>query len=140
MLRRGIVLRCPWCASRRTFIHRWLGRRDRCQTCGIRWRREAGFELGPMTLNIAVTFLAVIAGLAVGLILTAPEIAVLPIVAALVVIAVVVPVVAFPFTFTVWLAVDLAARRPGVVELAEAATAVAAGEAAPVAAPPADGA
>ena len=93
-----------------------------------------------MTLNIAVTFLAVIAGLAVGLILTAPEIAVLPIVAALVVIAVVVPVAVFPFTFTVWLAVDLAARRPGVVELAEAATAVAAGEVASPAVRPGDGA
>lgn len=126
MLRRAIVLRCPWCGSRKTFLRRWLGRRERCRTCGIKWRREAGFELGPMTLNIAVTFLAVIVGLGVALALTVPDIPVTPVVLVLVGISFLVPFVIYPFTFTVWLAFDLAARRPGPVELAEAATAVAA--------------
>ena len=57
MVRRALVLHCPWCGSRRTFIRRWLGKYERCRTCGIRWRREEGFELGAVTVNTVITFI-----------------------------------------------------------------------------------
>ena len=124
MMRRALMLRCPWCGARRTFIRRWLGKHDRCRTCGIRWRREEGFELGAVTVNTVLTFIVLTAAMTVGFIVTSPDIPVLPMVLSLVVVAVLMPVVIYPFTFTIWLAFDLAVRRPEVAELAEARAAI----------------
>jgi uncharacterized protein (DUF983 family) len=126
MIRRAIVLRCPWCGARRTFIRKWLGKYPRCRTCGIRWRREEGFELGAVALNTAFTFLILAIGMTIGFVVTAPDIPVVPMVLSLIGIAVLMPIVIYPFTFTIWLAFDLAVHRPDAAELAEAAAAVAA--------------
>ena len=127
MFRRAVVLRCPHCGSRRTFVKHWLGRYERCRTCGIQWHREHGFELGPVALNVVVTFFTLGVAMTVGFILTAPEIPVGGLTAAIIATAIVVPLIAQPFTYLIWLAFDLASRRPDEAELAEAAAAVAAG-------------
>lgn len=119
MLRRAVALHCPWCGSRRTFIRRWFGKHDRCRTCGIRWRREEGFELGAATVNTVLTFIVLTAGMTVGFILTSPDIPVAPLVLSLIGVAVLMPIVIYPFTFTIWLAFDLAVHRPEPAELAE---------------------
>ncbi len=126
MLRRALVLRCPWCGARRTFIRRWLGKHERCRSCGIRWRREEGFELGAVTVNTVLTFIVLTAAMTVGFVTTSPDIPVVPMVLALVGVAVLMPIVIYPFTFTIWLAFDLAVRCPEARELAEATAAVAA--------------
>jgi uncharacterized protein (DUF983 family) len=126
MMRRAIVLRCPWCGARRTFIRKWLGKYPRCRTCGIRWRREEGFELGAVALNTALTFLTLAIGMTIGFVVTAPDIPVVPMVLSLIGIAVLMPIVIYPFTFTMWLAFDLAVHRPDAAELAGATAAVAA--------------
>jgi uncharacterized protein (DUF983 family) len=125
MMRRAVRLRCPWCGSRRTFIHRWLGKHERCRSCGIRWRREEGFELGAVTVNTVLTFVVLTAGMTIGFVLTAPDIPVVPMVLSLVGVAVLMPVVIYPFTYTIWLAFDLAVHRPEAAELASAAAVVA---------------
>ncbi len=124
MIRRAVLLRCPNCASRRTFVRRWLGRHDRCRTCGIEWRREDGFELGAITVNIIATFVVLTAAMTIGFIATAPDIPVLPFVLSLSSIAIGMPAAIFPFTNLLWLAVDLAAHPPEDEELAAAAAAV----------------
>jgi uncharacterized protein (DUF983 family) len=129
MLGRAALLKCPWCGSRRTFIRRWLQRYDRCRTCGLRWHREHGFELGPIALNVVITFGALAIGMVVGFVATAPDFPVTALTIGFVVGAIVVPLVAFPFTNTLWFAVDLATHPPGPVELAEAETFVASGDA-----------
>ena len=121
MLWRAVTLRCPWCASRRTFLRGWFRRHDRCRTCGIRWHREDGFELGAVAVNTIVTFGALTVAMAVGFVATVPDIPVLPFVAILAAVAVVIPVVIYPFTFTMWLAFDLAVHPPEADELVEAA-------------------
>ena len=126
MVLRALVLHCPWCGARRTFIRRWLGKYERCRSCGIHWRREEGFELGAVTVNIVLTFIVLTAAMTVGFVMTSPDIPVVPMVLALVGVAVLMPIVIYPFTFTIWLAFDLAVRRPELRELAEAAAAVAA--------------
>jgi uncharacterized protein (DUF983 family) len=126
MMRRAAVLHCPWCGARRTFIRRWFGKYERCRTCGIRWRREEGFELGAVTINTILTFIVLVAAMAVGFVATSPDIPVMPMVLSLVGVAVLMPIVIYPFTFTIWLAFDLATHRPETKELAEAAAAVAA--------------
>jgi uncharacterized protein (DUF983 family) len=124
MVRRALVLHCPWCGSRRTFIRKWLGKYERCRTCGIRWRREEGFELGAVAINTVVTFLALAIGMTIGFVLTSPDIAVGPMVVSLLAVAVVMPILIYPFTFTIWLAFDLAVHRPDAAELLENAAAV----------------
>jgi uncharacterized protein (DUF983 family) len=124
MFGRAMTLRCPWCGSRRTFLAGWFRRHDRCRTCGIRWRREEGFELGAVTVNIIVTFGALVIAMAVGLVLTVPDVPVLPLVASIGVVAALMPIVVYPFSYTGWLAFDLAVHPPDEVELLEAAVAV----------------
>jgi uncharacterized protein (DUF983 family) len=124
MMRRAVTLRCPWCGSRRTFIHRWLAKYDRCRSCGIQWRREEGFELGAVTVNTVLTFIVLTAGMTTGFVLTAPDIPVAPLVLSLIGVAVLMPVVIYPFTYTIWLAFDLAVHRPEPAELATASAAI----------------
>jgi uncharacterized protein (DUF983 family) len=124
MMGRAISLRCPHCASRRTFVRRWLGRHDRCRTCGIEWRREVGFELGAITVNIIATFIVLTVAMTVAFILTSPDIPVASLVLSLSVVAVLMPIAIYPFTNLVWLAVDLAAHPPDAAELAAAKAAV----------------
>ena len=124
MVRRALLLRCPWCGARRTFIRRWLGKHERCRTCGIRWRREEGFELGAVTVNTVLTFIVLTAAMTVGFVTTSPDIPVASMVLALIGVAVLMPIVIYPFTFTIWLALDLAVHRPDAAELAKAAAAV----------------
>ncbi len=121
MVGRAVRLRCPWCGARRTFVRRWLWRDERCRTCGIRWNREVGFELGPMTLNIIATFLVLVVAMTVVVAATLPDIPVHTTVIVLVAGAVVLPVLLYPFGYTLWLAGDLAAHPPSTDELADAA-------------------
>lgn len=125
MFRRALVLRCPQCGSRRTFIRRWLGRHERCRACGIRWHREHGFELGPVALNVVITFGTLGVAMTAAFIATAPDFPVGPLTAMAVGVAIVMPMVVQPFTYMLWLAFDLASRRPDAAELAAAEAAVA---------------
>lgn len=128
MFRRAITRRCPHCGARKTFIRRWLWRFDRCRTCGIRWHREHGFELGPIALNVVITFFTLGVSMAVAFVATAPDIPVVGLMIGFISAAVLVPMIAHPFTFVLWLAFDLAVRKPEAEELADAARAVAEGD------------
>lgn len=120
MFRRALVLRCPRCGSRKTFIKQWLGRYERCRTCGIRWHREHGFELGPISLNVVFTFFVIAVSMIVAFVVTAPNFPVLALTVGLIGAAIVLPLVAYPFTNTLWLALDLAVHQPDQRELDEA--------------------
>lgn len=124
MMGRAITLRCPRCGSRRTFLRGWFRKHERCRTCGIRWQREVGFELGAVTMNTIVTFGLLTVMMTVGFIMTSPDIPVLPFVLTLGVTALVVPILIYPFTYTMWLAFDLAVHPVDEVEALEAAVAV----------------
>ena len=121
MLRRAAVLKCPLCGSRRTFIRRWIGRYERCRTCGIRWNREQGFELGSVGLNFLFTFVVIAVGMVVAFVSTSPDFPVLALTLGFMAGAIVLPLLFFPFTNTLWLAVDLLSHKPDAGELTDAA-------------------
>ncbi|MEQ1874717.1 MAG: hypothetical protein ABL953_13450 [Ilumatobacteraceae bacterium] len=121
MFRRAAVLKCPLCGSRRTFIRCWLGRLERCRTCGIRWNREQGFELGSVGLNFLFTFIVIAVGMIAAFIATAPDFPVVALTLGFMGGAIVLPLLFFPFTNTLWLAVDLLSHKPDAAELADAA-------------------
>ena len=95
-------------------------------TCGLRWSRgQDGFETGAITINIIATFGLLTIVLIIVTVATYPELPIAPFVIAMLVAAVVVPVLLYPLSYTGWSAVDLAMHRPEPAELAEMAEVVA---------------
>jgi uncharacterized protein (DUF983 family) len=119
MLGRALLRRCPRCGGKGWFTG-WFQKTDRCQTCGYRYERQPGFLLGAVTINTIVTFGLLGLVLIVGMVLTYPDIAFVPIVTAAIAVTVVVPIVGYPFSYTVWAAVDLTMRPLEPAEVADA--------------------
>ncbi len=83
---------------------------DACPTCGLVFRRIDGQWLGSWFLNICVAQAAVALALIIGVAITWPEPPMWPIGIAAVAAAVAVPFLFFPFSRTIWTAIDLAMR------------------------------
>jgi uncharacterized protein (DUF983 family) len=114
MLGRGVRKRCAWCGGRGAFFTGWFTKQETCRACGISWRRGyEGFELGAMAVSIILCFGALVTGVGIGIAATAPDVAVVPLVVVLAVCAVVLPIVVYPVSYTLWQAIDLAMRPPG---------------------------
>jgi uncharacterized protein (DUF983 family) len=113
MLLRGAQRRCAWCGGRGAFFTGWFAKQETCRTCGIGWHRGyEGFELGAMAVSIILCFGALVVGVAIGVVATLPDVAVAPLVIILGLCAVVLPVVVYPVSYTLWQAIDLAMRPP----------------------------
>lgn len=133
-LLRGVRKRCARCGGKGLF-HSWFRQKDRCPTCGMQFEREPGFFVGAYTINLALVFgaLFVLCMVLVGALGSGrePEIGIFLGVGG--VIAVVTPVLGYPYARTVWSAIDLAMTPLEPVEEAEAALAVAAAGSEPLA-------
>lgn len=118
---RGLTRRCPWCGDRRAYFVGWFKRVDRCRRCGHGYRRgDHAFELGAVTANIMLTFLAILITIVVAVVVTLPDFDVWWVVGPAAVVAVVGPVLFYPVSFTLWQAIDLWMRPPTSAELAGA--------------------
>jgi hypothetical protein len=80
---------------------------DRCPRCGFLFERRAGQFVGAVGMNTIAVFGLLLIALAIGFVLTAPEVAVVPLLVVGVVIAGLGPLVFYPFSKTLWTAVDL---------------------------------
>jgi uncharacterized protein (DUF983 family) len=114
MLARGAVRRCPVCGRGRLF-RRWFTMVERCPRCGLRFERVEGHWVGSLGLNTIVSFVTLFVVVVVGLVLSHPDFEVAPLLVAGTATAVLVPLGFFPFSRTLWTAVDLAMRplEPG---------------------------
>lgn len=114
MLWRGLVQRCPVCGSGRLF-RRWFSMVERCPRCRLRFGRIEGHHIGALGLNTIVSFVVLFVVIVGGLIWSHPEFQVAPLAAAAVATAVVVPLLFFPSSRTLWTAIDLCMRplEPG---------------------------
>jgi uncharacterized protein (DUF983 family) len=102
---RGLTLACPRCGDRH--IHKnYFSIVRNCPTCDLKFEKEHGYWTGALAFNFVMTGSIVILALAVGLIATAPDIAVVPVIIILVPLAVLLPIIFYPFTHTVWMAID----------------------------------
>jgi uncharacterized protein (DUF983 family) len=124
MLLRGMRRCCPRCGAGKLFT-RWFRMVERCPGCGYRFEREEGFQLGGYVINFGVTegLVCLVVG---GYIVAAaanPDVAIWPVVLGGFLAAVVTPLVFYPFSRTIWAAIDLALTPLNVVEQAEAETA-----------------
>ncbi len=84
---------------------------DRCPGCDYRFEREEGFFLGAIVVSVIITELVIVALIAIGFALTLPDAPVVALAIAGGVLAGLTPLVVYPFTKTIWTAVDLIMRR-----------------------------
>ena len=109
-LLRAMARRCPRCGQGKLF-RRWFRMVERCPRCGLRLEREEGAFLGSLSLNYAVTGMVLITLLVVWVLTQSPDLdPLLPMVGSLAILAVV-PALFYPFSKTIWAAIDLLLHR-----------------------------
>jgi hypothetical protein len=89
--------------------------KERCPRCAFTFEREEGFFLGAYTINLAIAegLLLILAIVPLIVLLNAnPDMSVRPILLIGLVAAVVAPLVFYPFSRTIWSAIDLVLRPP----------------------------
>jgi uncharacterized protein (DUF983 family) len=103
----GGTRRCARCGSGHLF-RRYFTIVDDCPRCGLHFEREQGYWAGALAINIGVTGAVFVAVFVIGLVLTVPDVPVGLLLAILVPLMVVTPIVGYPFSKTLWVAVDRA--------------------------------
>jgi uncharacterized protein (DUF983 family) len=111
MVGRALTLRCPNCGGR-PVIKDWFHLRDHCPECAIALERgeESDYYLGGMMLNIALCVVIFAVAFWGVLIMTYPEVPWTALQYGLVAAMILLPVLLYPISRIVWLAVDLAIR------------------------------
>ena len=121
MIRRSLLRQCPRCANRSAWFTSWFKQGDRCVGCGVKRTRDTdGHELGSMTIASVLNIVLIMAAIGIAVAITAPDVPVLTLYIVLASAALVFPVLTWPMTHTLWMAIDLIFRPMGVDEVAEA--------------------
>jgi uncharacterized protein (DUF983 family) len=108
---RGAVLRCPNCGER-PILKDWFHLRAHCPVCGMALERgeDSDYYIGGMLLNTALCFIIFAIGFWGTFILTYPRVPWGVLQYGLVAAMVILPVLLYPISRTVWLGIDLAVR------------------------------
>ena len=106
LLVRAITLRCPACGGGPLF-RRWLQPRERCPGCNLKFERREGHFVGAMAFNLIAAEGVWLGGLVLSVVLTWPTPPWTAILIGSVVAMVLVPIVFYPFSRTLWYAFDL---------------------------------
>jgi len=109
MLRRGLTKRCANCGGRGLF-EGWFSMKSRCPRCGYRFERQEGLAVGAMGINIIATEALFGIFLITALVMTVPDVPVVPLVLVALAMNLVIPIVFYPFSKTIWAAVELMMR------------------------------
>ena len=106
MVLRGLVRRCPRCGGGKLFTS-WLKMKPRCPRCGMCFEREEGFFLGAYVVNFGVMILALAIFIGVGVALTLPDPPPGKLALGGMAVGILVPILFYPMSRTVWSAIDL---------------------------------
>src|SRR5262245_58188381 len=107
MLWRGATRRCARCGSGKLFKH-WVTMVPDCPRCGLHFEREQGYFAGALAINLILVgglFTVVFVTI---LVLTIPDIPVGLTLGVCIPIVVLGTIVAYPFSKTLWVAIDRA--------------------------------
>jgi uncharacterized protein (DUF983 family) len=111
MLWRGAFRRCPWCGGRGAFFTSWFDKAEHCQSCGLRWRRgDVGFELGAAAIAAIIVMGPLMVALGVVMVITWPDLDVPVMMAVFLPLGLILPIVLYPSSYTLWQAIDLTMR------------------------------
>jgi uncharacterized protein (DUF983 family) len=103
---RGLLRRCPRCRSRGIFAS-YFKLKEACPTCGYPFERESGYWVGAIVINMAVAEIAFFFLFIGVVLLTMPDVEWGPLLIVALVTNAIMPVVFYPLSKTVWMAVDL---------------------------------
>ena len=106
---RAALLRCPRCGGGKVF-RRFVLMNETCSVCGLVFDRGVGYWLGAMMFNMAFGFVAVLVAIGLTLALTSPDPNWDLTIIVAIVVGVIGPVGFFPFSRTLWIAAERAAR------------------------------
>ena len=106
LIGRALLARCPVCGQRKIFT-RWLKMAERCPRCGFVFERQEGHFIGAVGLNTVITAAALIASIIVGLVLSSPDLAVVPVLIVALSIAILLPIIIHPMCRMLWTAIHL---------------------------------
>ncbi len=112
MLLRGALKRCPACGAGRLFSG-WFAMADRCPGCGYQFAREEGFFLGAYVMNLVIAqgLVMLLAVIPTIVMLNAdPDASLVPVIVGGLVGAVLAPLVFYPYSKTLWVAIELILR------------------------------
>ena len=109
-LLRGSRKRCPRCGERDTFVS-WFQPRKACPRCELRFAKEEGGFLGAMTLNYLVAIGLWLVALGVGVVMTVPDVPVVPLLVLSAVVLIGVPLWFYPRSKMIWAAVEFMVLR-----------------------------
>ena len=109
LLGRAFQRRCPYCGGGGIF-RGWFELRETCPTCGVSFSREEGYFLGAMLVNLLVA-----EGLAVGVVVAlmiSSDLSLLPLEVVGIGLAVGLPILFYPYSRLLWMAIDLQLDPP----------------------------
>ncbi len=112
MLARGLVKRCAICGGGALFTG-WFRMKERCPRCRYLFEREEGFFLGAYVINLAITLGLLLLLAVVPLIVlldSRPDQSLVPIIVGGLAAVLIGPVAFYPFSKTIWTAIDLILR------------------------------
>ncbi|MEP1125355.1 MAG: hypothetical protein ABJH68_15835 [Ilumatobacter sp.] len=111
MLFRGLFRRCAWCGGRGAFFTGWTSKVAHCRTCGIGWRRGLdGYELGAAAVAAIISMGPLVFILGGVMLATWPDFPTVPLFVALGAGGLLLPVLLYPSSYTMWQAVDIFMR------------------------------
>ena len=110
-LGRGALLRCPRCGGR-GILRSWFNLHHRCPNCRLVLNRgeSADYWLGAYTINFVVAEFAAIFLIVGFILLTLPAVPWTAVLYGGIAVAVIMPLIFYPFSRALWLGLDLWAR------------------------------
>ncbi len=112
MLIRGATKRCAACGGGGLF-RGWFTMADQCPTCGYVFEREEGFFLGAYVINLAIAqALVIVLAVVPAIVLfnADADVSLRPVLVAGVAAAVLAPLLFYPWSKTLWVAIELTMR------------------------------
>jgi hypothetical protein len=92
---------------------------ERCARCNLKFERVEGHLAGALGINtIASVVVVFLVGIG-GFVLTFPELPLVPLVSTVTAVAALFPIIFYPFSKTIWTAIDLRMRPPAPGEVTE---------------------
>lgn len=106
MIRRALRRECPRCGGDGIFAS-FMDLHERCPTCGVRFEREPGYWVGAMIIVTTITFSLFLLLLVGGMVVTWPDVPWTALLVITVTVNLIVPIVAYPRSKTLWSAMEL---------------------------------
>ena len=120
MLGRAVVRRCPRCGAGGAFAS-WAALNEYCTTCGFKFEREPGYWVGALIINMAVALFVFLVTLVGGIALTWPDPPWNVLSALTIGVMLVVPIAFYPWSKSIWMAIELSYHKLEEKEQFEAA-------------------